>query len=70
MGLGLRDIVCHLAVLYLDNTVSHGGYRLIVGDDYHCHTLFTAGILQKLQYCLARVIVESARRLIAEQELG
>ena len=39
-------------------------------DDHDRHTLFPAGILQELQDLLARHVVERARRLVAQKELG
>ena len=60
----------HLAALDVNDPVGHGGEGGVVGDDHHGHALLPAGVLKELQNLLARHIVQGARGLVAEEELG
>ena len=62
--------VCDLAALETDQAVSHGGKRGVMGDDDDRDAVVAAGVLQQLQDLLARLVVEGAGGLVAEQQLG
>ena len=58
-----------LAALHMDNTVRHRAECQVVRDNDHRHVVLAAGFLQQLQDQLASVVVQRARRLVAEQQL-
>ena len=60
----------HRAALYPDDPVRHGGQRLVVRDHHHGHPGTAAGILQKLQDRLSRIIIQRSGRLVAQKQLG
>ena len=57
------------AVFYMDNPVCHSGQSRVMRDDDNGHAVFSAGILQEFQDGFSGVVVESACRLIAEEQL-
>ena len=59
-----------LAVLDADDFVRHGGQSGVMSDDDHGHPLLPAHILQKFQDRLTGLVIQSARRLVAEKKLG
>ena len=40
-----------------------------MSNNNNCHSLFTAGILQKLEDSFARVVVQCTCRLVAKKQL-
>ncbi|MNP68562.1 hypothetical protein D3C76_1645380 [compost metagenome] len=59
----------HLAVLEVDDLVRHRRQCRVVGDDQHRDLLPAAHVLEQLQNLLARIVIQSAGRLIAQQQL-
>ncbi|MNP49230.1 hypothetical protein D3C76_1434030 [compost metagenome] len=59
----------HLAVLEVDDLVGHRRQSRIVGDDQHRDLFPPAHVLKQLQDLFARIVIQSACGLIAQQQL-
>ena len=66
----LDRLALHATVLKADQAIGHGRQRGVVGDDDDRNALLAAGILQQLQDLLTGFIVERARGLVAQEQLG
>ena len=58
------------AALDGDDPIRHGRQSGVVGDDDDRNALLAAGILQQLQNLLTGFVVERARGLVAQEQLG
>ena len=67
-GLGRRVYLHggHGALTHVDDPVRDGRESAVVGDDHHRATRLAAGVLQKLQNGLARLVVERTGGLVAQ----
>ena len=66
----LDRLALHAAALKANQAIGHGRERGVVRDDDDRNALLAAGILQQLQDLLAGFIVERARGLVAQKQLG
>ena len=66
----LDRLALHATTLKANQAIGHGRERGIVRDDDDRNALLAAGILQQLQDLLTGFIVERARGLVAQKQLG